>query len=334
MNSSLRLPVADSSQAGEARRMASAWARRWGCGEELLGTVALVVTELATNLALHTRGGVLLLRDLSTGEKAGVEVLSLDSGPGMVNFSECLRDGHSTAGTAGNGLGAVRRASDTFEAHSQPGIGTALLSQFWAKPREPAPRAFCCGAVSVPLTGEELCGDTWAARPTGPDTARLLVADGLGHGEFAAQASRKAAEIFAQGDQMPLLELLETMHRAMKSTRGAAVAIAEIDSAAGCVSYAGVGNVAAEIFHHERSVSLVSLNGTIGAQFRKAQEFTYPWTPGASLMMHSDGIKSRWSLERYSGLSERHPALIAGVLYRDFSRVNDDATIVVWRPAA
>ena len=124
------------------------------------------------------------------------------------------------------------------------------------------------------------------------------------------------------------------MHVAMRSTRGAAVAVAEIDVTQGRVLYAGVGNIAAQIFHHDKTTSLVSLNGTIGAQFRKAQEFIYPWTPGSSLMMHSDGIKSRWSLDRYLGLTERHPTLVAGVLYRDFSRANDDATMLVWRASA
>lgn len=329
MNTSLRLSVADSSHAGEARRLATAWARRKGCSDDFVATMALVVTELATNLAMHTRGGLLLLRDLSVPGNCGVEVLSLDSGPGVANFSECLRDGHSTAGTAGNGLGAIRRASHTFEVHSQPGVGTVLLSELWAQP--PARAPFRCGAVSVPLAGEEVCGDTWAVRQTGTDRARLMVADGLGHGEFAADASRKAAEIFGRGDQLSLLELLDTMHQAMRGTRGAAVAVADIDLAAGRVVYAGVGNVASEIFHHEQSASLVSLNGTVGAQFRKAQEFSYAWKKGASLMMHSDGLKSHWSLERYAGLTERHPALIAGVLYRDFARPNDDATIVVWR---
>jgi anti-sigma regulatory factor (Ser/Thr protein kinase) len=334
MNTSLRLPVADRSQAGEARRLAGAWARERGCGEEFLATVALVVTELATNLAVHTRGGELLLRQLRTPEHGGVEVLSLDRGPGVANFSECLRDGHSTAGTAGNGLGAVRRAAQVFQVHSQPGLGTALLCEMWARGPARIPSGFECSAVSVPLAGEQVCGDTWAHRPLGEGRARIMVADGLGHGQFAADASRKAAEILLQSDRLPLLELLDHMHRALKGTRGAAVAVAEIDLPAERVLYAGVGNIAAEICHRDKTTSLVSLNGTIGAQFRKAQQFSYPWTPGASLMMHSDGIKTNWSLERYAGVGERHPAVVAGVIYRDFSRVNDDATIVVCRAPA
>jgi anti-sigma regulatory factor (Ser/Thr protein kinase) len=334
MNTSLRLPVADSSQAGEARRLAKAWARERGCGEEFLATVALVVTELATNLAVHARGGELLLRQLRTQDHGGVEVLSLDRGPGVANFSECLRDGHSTAGTAGNGLGAVRRAAQVFQVHSQPGLGTALLCEMWARRPERVRHGFECGAASVPLAGEQVCGDTWAMRPLGEGRARVLVADGLGHGEFAADASRKAVEVLRNGDHLSLLELLDTMHQAMKSTRGAAVAVAEIDLAAQRVLYAGVGNIAAEICHRDKTTSLVSLNGTIGAQFRKAQEFSYAWSSGASLMMHSDGIRTNYSLEPYAGLGERHAAIVAGVIFRDFSRANDDATIVVCRAAS
>jgi anti-sigma regulatory factor (Ser/Thr protein kinase) len=149
MNTSLCLPVNDPSQAGEARRTAAAWARKRGCGEELMGTVALVVTELANNLVLHARGGVLLLRNLHfAAGHPGVEVLSLDSGPGVANIHECLRDGYSTTGTAGSGLGAVQRASQVFEAHSHPGIGTAVLSEIWQRPG-PSQPGFQCGQRGV-----------------------------------------------------------------------------------------------------------------------------------------------------------------------------------------
>jgi anti-sigma regulatory factor (Ser/Thr protein kinase) len=331
MNTSLRLPVTDSSQAGEARRMAATWARERGCDDDLKGSVALVVTELANNLARHTRGGVLLLRSLEGSGHQGVEILSLDSGPGVRNINECMRDGYSTAGTSGAGLGAVRRASQIFDVHSQPAIGTAVLSGIWSRSRAPAPAKYLSGAASVAYDGEPVCGDTWAVQATQSDRVRIVVADGLGHGEMAADASRKAIEVFANGARLTVIRLMETMHGALRGTRGAAIAVGEIDLSAGTVTYVGIGNIATTILHREKTTSLVSLNGTVGAQYRALQAFTYPWTTGAALIMQSDGIKTNWQLDRYIGLSERHPGLIAGVLYRDFHRPTDDSTVVVIR---
>src|SRR6185436_9342211 len=103
----------------------------------------------------------------------------------------------STAGTAGTGLGAVKRASQLFATHSQPGIGTALLSEVWAKePELLAADSWRCGVVNVAKTGDIVCGDSWGEQHPRPDIVRVMIADGLGHGEFAAQASKKAVEVF------------------------------------------------------------------------------------------------------------------------------------------
>lgn len=329
MNNSLRLPVTDPPGAGEARRRAASWAKERAFDPELSANIALVVTELATNLAIHTVGGEILLRQIFAQEQRGVEILSLDKGPGVANFAECLRDGFSTAGTAGNGLGAIRRASHLFEVHSQPGVGTAILSELWARPPAKENGGWQEGAANVALEGEEACGDSWAIAAVRPGVLRVIMADGLGHGEFAAMASRKAVEVFLKGVNLPLLDLMETMHQALRSTRGAAVAVAELNAAAGQVAYAGVGNTAAAILTGEKTTRLVSHNGTIGVQYRRAQELVYPWARGSTLVLHTDGLKTDWHLDGYLGLAGRRAALIAGALYRDFRRTNDDATIVV-----
>lgn len=332
-NSSLAFPIYDRSQVGEARRLTAAWGQGQGWESDLAGRVALIVTELGNNLAVHTRGGTLLLRSLSEGPALGVEILSLDSGPGMANFSECLRDGFSTAGTAGIGLGAVQRASQVFASHSQVGLGTALLSEVWAKPphfrRE---RRWEGGAVNVAKPPEPVCGDAWAEQHPRPEVVRVMIADGLGHGEFAAQAAHKAVEAFAQFRALALPELLVRMHEAMRSTRGAAVAIAELDLSRELVSYIGVGNISASIVTHGTSTSLVSMNGTLGIQYRTARLFTYPWPRGATFLMMSDGLKTHLDLHRYAGLFERPAGLLAGVLWRDYARGSDDATVLAVRP--
>lgn len=125
--------------------------------------------------------------------------------------------------------------------------------------------------------------------------------------------------------------ILELAHAALRSTRGAAVAVMQIDGGRGEISFAGLGNIAALTVAEGKTKSLVSLNGTVGASSRKIQSFSYPWSPDTTLVMSSDGVASHLRLDRYPGLLARDPTIVAGVLYRDFKRGRDDATLVVAR---
>ncbi|WP_395740916.1 SpoIIE family protein phosphatase [Prosthecobacter sp.] len=329
MRRSAYFSVVERSQAGEARRQSVIWAEQAGCSKELQGQLALAITELAGNLVLHTtHGGCLVLRLAEGRGTEAVEVLSLDRGPGNANFNECLRDGYSTAGTAGIGLGVVKRASEFFEVHSQPGVGTALLCIVTCHP-VPQRAKHLFGLVNVPVKGEDICGDSAAQVDLGNGRVRVLVADGLGHGPSAAEASQAAVQVFMKEPQEELTMLLEKIHDALKATRGAAVAVADVDAAQGRVRYAGVGNIAGYILPPGRAESthLVSMNGTLGAVRSRIQEFSYAWEPGALLVMTSDGIKNHWRLDRYAGVSHRHPSLVSGILFRDHARTTDDATV-------
>lgn len=292
----------------------------------------LVVTELATNLLKHTlQGGELLFR-ITTPQPAGeIEVIAVDSGPGMHDVARCMRDGQSSTGTAGNGLGAVRRLADEFDVHSDVGRGTAIVARLRAGRRAPesAP-AFDVAAVSVAAPGEVVCGDAWHVRQHEAGLA-LLVADGLGHGLLAAEAARTARGIFDDGAYDGPSDMLQRLHAGLRPTRGAAAAIADIQTDRGVVRICGVGNVMTQINHATATRIAVSQNGTLGHQVRAFREYTYPWTHDALLVMHSDGLGSQWTLDPYPGLRQRHPALIAAVLYRDFTRGRDDVTVVVAR---
>lgn len=332
MSNSVALPISESSQVGEARRTALAFASGLGFNETERGKVGLVVTELANNLVRHAQDGVLILQALENNGIAGVEILALDKGPGIYNINECLRDGFSTAGTPGNGLGAIRRLSAFFDIYSLPKMGTAILSHLWASPlpQNQPQENLKLGAVCLPKTGEEVSGDTWASVQS-YNRSLLLVADGLGHGPQAAQASLEAVRVVRENVRRSPKEIMESAHAALRSTRGAAVAIAAIDFEHQVVRFAGIGNIAGIILSSQGNNNLVSYNGTVGHEVRKIQEFTYPWPKGGLLVMHSDGLGTQWRLERYAGLIAKHPSLIAGVLYRDFNRGRDDVTVLVAR---
>jgi anti-sigma regulatory factor (Ser/Thr protein kinase) len=317
---------------GEARRAAAALAGRLGFGEAEAGKVALTVTEAAHNLVKHGGGGELLLGPVERGGVPGIEVLALDRGPGMADLNRCLRDGYSTAGTPGTGLGAILRLSSGFDIHSTCPGGTALWARLWSRPLPPGGAAdgLEVGAVCRPHPAERICGDAWAVEQV-PGRALFVVADGLGHGPAAAAAARAAVRVFRENLGLAPAEILQVIDPALRSTRGAAVLVAEVNLAGRQVRCAGVGNASGTIWADGASRSLVSHNGTVGHAVHKIQEFTYPFPPGALLILHSDGLATSWRLDQYPGLSTRSAALVAGVLYRDFKRGRDDATVVAAR---
>ena len=329
----IAVSVTEPTQAGEARRVAVRLAESLGFDERIRGEVAIVATELAVNLARYAREGVLLIQTLDLPAGPTLELLSIDGGPGMADVSACLRDGYSTGGTPGNGLGAVRRLSTDFDVHSTP-AGTVIVSRI----RRAAPAAAAAStpaaglavwdwaAISRPAPHETVCGDAWRIALHDEGVA-VMVCDGLGHGPLAAEAAGRAVAVFEARPQEDAAAMLERAHRALIGSRGAAMAVATLGR--GGLRYAGVGNIAGVITGGERGRGLPSQNGTIGVQIRRVQALDYDWPAGARLFMHSDGLTSRWTLDTYPGLGSRHPAIQAGVLWRDCARGRDDATIVV-----
>jgi anti-sigma regulatory factor (Ser/Thr protein kinase) len=321
--------VHEPTDVAEARRVAVRLAQRADFDEDAAGRVALVTTELATNLLKHATGGEVLARAVDGGERPGraVEIVALDHGPGMRDVETCLADGFSTAGSHGNGLGAVRRASAEFDVYSVGGQGTAVVSRVARQAGvAEGSRAFRFGAVSVRYPGEVECGDTWGIATTRAGSVAVLVADGLGHGTAASEAANRARGVFLEHRDRGPAGVIERVHDGLRSTRGAAVAVTEIDPT-GAVRHCGLGNIAAMVIHEGRVQQMVSLNGTAGHEARRIREFEYRWPDGAVLVVHSDGLHTRWRLESYRGLEYRDPALLAAVLYRDARRGRDDVTV-------
>ena len=326
--------ISDASGVSEARRHAAALTRTAGFGATEAGRAAIVVTEAASNLLKHGSGGEILLQAVSHESVGGLEILALDRGRGIPSVPDALRDGYSTAGSPGTGLGAMKRQADDCDIYSLPGQGTVVLARVWAGPvpRSAAER-LRVGSAWAPRPGEEVSGDGWmVTRRNG--RVLILVVDGLGHGPVAAEARAEAVRIFGATRTEGPVPAIEAIHAGLRATRGAAVAVSEIDLERGCLRYCGLGNIAAVILSDGQARHLVSHNGTAGHAARKIDEFTYPWPAGATLVQHTDGLTSHWSLEAYPGLIARHPSLLAGVLYRDFKRGRDDVAVVVARGAA
>jgi anti-sigma regulatory factor (Ser/Thr protein kinase) len=328
----LAIPVAEQSQVGEVRRAAAAMAAELGLDETRVGRAALVATELGNNLVRHAAGGRLLIGAGWSPLGRVLDVISVDRGPGM-DVARCLNDGYSTGGTAGTGLGAVRRLSDTFSAYSAPQRGAVVLSRIGSV-AAPAAGALIVGGVALAAPGETVCGDAWCVRlDNGGTRARLLMADGLGHGPDAALAADAAMAVLRSdraGGESPSA-VLGAAHAALRGTRGAAAAMAVLDSAARTVVFAGAGNIAGRLLSGVEDRALLSQHGTVGLQMRTLADLVYPWPAHACLVLHSDGVTSRWQLGADAAVLQCDPGVIAAWLLRDHLRGRDDATVVVIR---
>lgn len=332
------IAIDDPSGIGEARRQAAALAGRLGFDSTALGRLAIAVTELASNIVKHARHGKLLIRVIAADDAAGLEVTSLDQGPGIVDVRESLRDGHSTAGSPGTGLGALSRLGTDFQLYSQAGKGTVARFESWSRaaaPGSPRPlrEAMPQGAICSPMPGESACGDHWTL-VSREDRCALFVVDGLGHGPEAAAAAHAAVAVVEQARDLDAADLMCAVHDALRDTRGAAAAVAVLEPGRESCTFCGIGNIAFKIHAGGACRNMVSHNGILGHRVRKFQVFSYPFPRGALCIAHSDGIAPRWDLAQYPGLAARHPSLVAGVLFRDHRRGGDDAAVVVVRNGA
>jgi anti-sigma regulatory factor (Ser/Thr protein kinase) len=322
--------IADHSHVADARRESNTIGKSLGYSEEDCGRAAIIVTELATNLSKHAGGGEILIGASPTSEGPCMDIVAIDKGPGM-QVDACLADGFSTAGTRGTGLGASKRQATTFDAWSAPGFGTAVHARVCpGRTSYKAKQTIPWGAVIRPLAGEQACGDAIAVRESG-DRFVALAADGLGHGTFAADAANLAVDAFRQARSFEAEDLAAGIHAALRATRGAAIGIMTVDLPGHISTFCGIGNIAASLNSLGQSKKLTTLNGTAGLVARRIQGFQYPYARDTLLIMHSDGISGSWALEKYPGLAQAAPMLIASVLYRDFGKARDDASILVAR---
>ena len=325
-----QFPIGDPSAVAPARRGIGTLAAELGFDTEDAGRAALVATEMGTNLVKHGGGGQLIAQSIERGGRVGLELLGLDKGPGMDDVAKCLRDGYSTSGSPGTGLGAMERLSQRFQIYTRPRQGTAVLAQLWPDAREPAPGDTEIGALIVPKPGETVCGDRWCYHER---VDGLLVAgvDGLGHGLGAEHACTEACRIFQAEKHRPALRLMQILHEGLRPTRGAAVTLLEVDWDAGRVTSVGVGNVAAALVTGGETKRIATDNGIVGHVMSRPRELTHPCQSDTVLVLHSDGLTTSWHADRYPGLLQHHPALVAGVLYRDCTRGRDDSLVVVIR---
>ncbi len=316
--------VNESSATYAARKAATDLASSIGFSETEIGKVAIVVTEMATNLLKHAGSGQILV----SADAASLEILAIDSGPGMADTRACLRDGYSTAGSNGTGLGAISRLSSESEIYSVPGHGTIVRARCGPSQDQNRPLPLEVAGVSVAFPGETDCGDAFTFRQSGDET-HFLVADGLGHGSGAAEAAQTAVTALHRTSQTDVIELMQIMHTALRGTRGAAVAIVSLNPVLGRVRFCGSGNISGTLVDAGEVRHCVSMHGIVGHQIRTPRAFDYDWHPRTLLVLASDGISNHWDIRSMPGVLQQSALVVAGAIYRAARRRNDDATVLV-----
>lgn len=320
--------ITDASSVGEARRTALFAAHRLGFDETRSGELALLATEVSRNVLLHGGGGQVVLAGMNEGQGPVARILALDQGAGIANVPQAMADGYSTGGTMGAGMGAMKRIATVLEIFTGK-TGTIVLLELGQSAVAEKVRI---AGMAIPYPGEKVCGDGWSYHSE-PDRTLALLVDGLGHGWDASEAAKEAIETFRRRVELAPGKILEYVHEALRKTRGAVAAIAEIRPKEGALIFAGIGNISCSLYSNGASRSFVSHNGTLGARIARVQEFRSEWPADSVLVMHSDGVQSKWDLSSYAGLISRHPAIIGGALLRDFRRQRDDASVVVIKAA-
>ncbi|AKZ53938.1 putative magnesium or manganese-dependent protein phosphatase [Streptomyces ambofaciens ATCC 23877] len=342
------VPVHDSTRVRDARVAAEHAAALAGLDEQRTAAAALVATELATNLLKHAGGGQVLIDVvappvLMTGREHArlVQVATVDHGPGIADVSAALSDGFTTTQSLGAGLGTCARLADDFDLHSVPGRGTVVVARIGAVLDRPAVESgpasrVRAGAVNVPFGGAEYSGDAWAWVRDG-DRVTLMLADGLGHGPEAARASTAAVETLRGAAHLPPAEALRRLDKALAGTRGAAVAVAQVDTRAAVLRFAGIGNIGARLCEGGTWRHLVSRPGIVGTHRPTTlREEETAWADDRVLVLHSDGLPSRWAPTSDTCRTATDPAVTAAVTVRDASSsarpVRDDTAVAVLTP--
>lgn len=305
--------------------------------EEEIGKLNIIATELVTNLVKYgERNREILVKPVLDHGVAGIEIISLDKGDGAKDPLRMMQDGYSTSGTKGEGLGAVQRLSDEFDIYTHT-TGTIVLARVYQKDKGLYPKPKCrieYAGIMVARKGEIVCGDQWFVDQR-EDSFTLAMIDGLGHGPNANQAAVASIDIIKDAQKYDTPdEILTKIHENIKRTRGAVGLIAKVNFERKNLIHCGVGNIGCKIIspvNIESNKSLILFNGILGLNVKRMNSTENNWDANKILIMHSDGLNTRWDLNQYPGIYSRHPSIIAAILYRDFNRRNDDITIVVAR---
>jgi len=320
-----RIIILFDSDIWKVRKMGREFAAQIGFNEVEAGEIEIAIAELATNLIKHRAlHGELIFTTLVEANRVGLEIRAEDKGPGIKNIEQALQDGFSTRGTLGIGLAGVKRLMDEFTIESEMGKGTLITVRKWLK-KDFSPR-INFAVLERPLPGEEVSGDTAFIKQE-PSFSIFGVMDALGHGSEAYETSLLALLILKESYRDGLKRIIEKCHDGLRHSRGVAMALVRIDFTRKVLEHISIGNVETRIYGSRESIRPFCYNGTLGMRMETYKVTEYPYTPGSTIIMFSDGISGKFDLS--PGQLGQSPHEIAKFIFENFIRENDDAIVLV-----
>lgn len=297
---------------------------------EVVDRACLVATELGRNQLRHALAGRIAVVPLVRGEHRGVEIVAADRGTGIVDLAGSLDARARTSGTLGVGIGSVRRLASEVDFDVRLGEGTRVLARVLP---DGAPRRREIGVYGRPIPEEKVSGDNACFVRIG-ETLVVGVCDGLGHGPAARQASHVAMKTFYENAREAPQRILEACHAALGKTRGVVMAICHVAEDAASLETASIGNVDVQLCAPRRARRFGGSSAVLGGRPTapaKARSETAPLERDELLVMTTDGISSKLSIEQDLILLREHPVVVAQRIVEQFGRANDDALVLVAR---
>ena len=262
---------------------------------EEIEKILITVNELSSNLIKHTSGGEIIISILYQNGKKGIQIESIDDGPGIEDIELALVDGYSTINSLGYGLGTVNRLMDDFKIESRKNTGTHITAKRWLVDR----------------------------------TKQKIYSLDFGHGPLANQASKVAIQYIQKNFDQPLGQIIRGMHLACKHSRGVVAALARFNLLNREIIFTGVGNIEARTFGNNMRESFISRRGIIGHTLPTIKLIRHIWETGFILIMFSDGIRSGWKWINFAKFSNKPARYMALLMLERLAKDIDDATIVI-----
>ena len=291
----------------------------------------IIVAELTSNLIKYANGGELLYRAHLEDEQNQIEIYCLDNGVGFENVAKIMNDGYSSSNTLGHGLGSIKRLSNDFQIYSMKNWGCVQYVKICEKPDfqlSTLKTGLNYTTISVNYPGEKICGDGYYVKHSSKGF-QIFVGDGLGHGESANEAAQLAIKVFRQTITWDPAEILREIHSKVKKTRGLVATIASVDYKSEVWNVCGIGNINTRIFNGLENKTYTPYNGIIGHNIPRTLNNTIvPYKKHQIIIMHSDGLRTRWNLNDMTSIFKHNPGIIAASLLKENIRGTDDATIL------
>jgi anti-sigma regulatory factor (Ser/Thr protein kinase) len=309
--------------------------RRMGFSDLKREHMELVCNEMVTNQNKFAEGKGLVQIWEASDPVPALDLFAFDYGKGILNVQNAVRDGYTTAGTMGKGLGAIRRLSDQSEIYSLPveqagdsdWHGTAVWSRFYRHDSDPE-YLHDLGVYTRAYQDSTFNGDLIQIR-TGESKTRWLHLDGLGHGREAAEVA-EGIGYFLDGET-PVDALMQRLSVRLQGTRGAVAMIAEVDHTSRHMTVCGVGDMVAYLISCGEKKAISFSPGVLGHAHRSLETFRFPFPDQALLITASDGLRRSMTLRTFPDLWRLHPQIIALVLGQVLGRHNDDRSVFTLR---